>query len=492
MPFSFTVSEQQRSFRQPINMIGVSPYYKWFTLHLGYQNLSFGQYTLAGNTMLGAGFEIKHPKGLYAGFMTGRFNKAIDYDPDPNEISQGYVVLPEYKRTGNSFKLGYVTDSTCLAISFLKAADDEKSINKLQADSLKINPAQNVVIGLSAQHYFTKKLVVNIEYGNSVYTQNMNDSGPASDLGVIGKGLSGMLVTNGSTISSQAFESSFAYKEKWYGVRFRYKRIGDGYQTMGAYYFQNDVRNITLEPWVQLWKKMLRINASAGIQKNNLKNESGIKSERTVKSLRINFRPAKFYLLNATYSNYEIDRTRHIERLDSIYQQSSTTKNFGFNQNFNFNGEKHQHMIMTGYNYMQLTNADSIQASYSDYHSNTFMVSYQYGYQPMNINMDISYNYNEFKMQSTSDKTTGIDAGFYKSLFKNNLKISLNQSWNKQFASDEPYRQIQRTRAKVTYRIDKRKHYFTLRYDFTKAKGLAENVKDYKLRTIDFGYQYNF
>ena len=35
LPFSFTVSEKERSFRQPFNQFGVSPEYKWVKLHLG-------------------------------------------------------------------------------------------------------------------------------------------------------------------------------------------------------------------------------------------------------------------------------------------------------------------------------------------------------------------------------------------------------------------------------------------------------------------------
>src|SRR4051812_8689127 len=53
IPLSFTVSEQDRSFSQPFNQFGLSPRYKWLTLHFGYRNLSFSPYTLDGYTMLG-------------------------------------------------------------------------------------------------------------------------------------------------------------------------------------------------------------------------------------------------------------------------------------------------------------------------------------------------------------------------------------------------------------------------------------------------------
>src|SRR5208283_2880744 len=58
IPFIFTYSEQERLLRQPFNQFGISPKYKWITLHVGYQNLNYSQFTLAGHTILGAGVDL--------------------------------------------------------------------------------------------------------------------------------------------------------------------------------------------------------------------------------------------------------------------------------------------------------------------------------------------------------------------------------------------------------------------------------------------------
>ena len=63
---SFVVSEQQRSVRQPFNQFGLSPTYKWLTVHAGYRNLTWSSFTLAGHTILGAGFEVMGPKSTSA------------------------------------------------------------------------------------------------------------------------------------------------------------------------------------------------------------------------------------------------------------------------------------------------------------------------------------------------------------------------------------------------------------------------------------------
>ena len=72
MPFSFSwYNNNKAGFHQPFNQFGISPTYKWLTLHLGYRNLSFSEFTLSGYTFLGAGVEAKPGKfrlGRLVGF----------------------------------------------------------------------------------------------------------------------------------------------------------------------------------------------------------------------------------------------------------------------------------------------------------------------------------------------------------------------------------------------------------------------------------------
>lgn len=79
IPLSFTYSEQDRSFRQPFNQFGMSPYYKWITIHAGYWNVNYSQFTLAGHTFLGAGIELR-PGIFRFDIISGRFNRAITVD----------------------------------------------------------------------------------------------------------------------------------------------------------------------------------------------------------------------------------------------------------------------------------------------------------------------------------------------------------------------------------------------------------------------------
>src|SRR5579872_5378174 len=101
MPLNFTVSQQENSLSQPFHQFGISPHYKWITVHLGYRSISFSPYTLAGYTMLGAGFEL-HPGKFRAGFMYGRLNRATALDTSTQSL-----VPVSFTRKAFAARIGY-------------------------------------------------------------------------------------------------------------------------------------------------------------------------------------------------------------------------------------------------------------------------------------------------------------------------------------------------------------------------------------------------
>lgn len=491
IPLSLTISDQNKSYSQPLNTIGASPYYKWLTLHLGYRTLQFGKYTLSGNTMLGAGFEINHPSGLQFGFVSGRFNKAINYEYDEDEEETS--VTPEYKQTGSCLKLGYAKQGNFITFSVLKGHDHENSISSEAIDSLNIYPEENVVLGLSGKYTFKKKLTFQLEMGNSLYTNNIYDTtGAVTNNNFIGERLSGLITTNASTINATAIEAKLTYKEKLYGAKLKFKRIGDDYQSMGTYYFQNDVQNITISPWVALWKKKLRVNASVGVQKNNLTSSTGTKSTRLIKSLKVNVRPVKWYSLNAAYSDYETEKIRRIERLDSIYQQTQTTQRINLNQFVNFTTGNHNHSIMANYSLQKMESMDERITTSTTYNSQTLMVGYNYTYNPIMLNADISYNYSGYETNGEADKTTGWDFGLSKRMLDKKLRLNFDYSRDKQFEADAATREIERIKFKATWQVVKRKHYINFRFTNKAVNALEEDGTSYTTRLFNFGYQYRF
>ena len=117
MPVNFSISEEDRSVSQPFNQFGISPHYKWITVHLGYQNVNFSPYTLAGYTMLGAGVELT-PGKFRLGFMYWRLNRATTIDTTTQSLAP-----ISFSRKAFAVKIGYGTEK-----SFIDFSIDRKSV----------------------------------------------------------------------------------------------------------------------------------------------------------------------------------------------------------------------------------------------------------------------------------------------------------------------------------------------------------------------------
>jgi len=247
LPFAITVSEQQRDTRQPFNQFGVSPKYKYVQLHAGYRNVTFSPYTLAGYTMLGGGVELTPGKFRF-GFMYGRMNKATAID-----TATGTVKPYSFSRMGYAAKLGFGTDEKHFEISYLSAKDDSNSVNKNIPDSMRtVTPASNSVVGIKFAHLIAKHIFIEADGGASVYTYNL---GSKIDLKTdvddkISAYTKEFVTFNTSTIGVNAttqvnfaYSGSIGYKAKDWTVKVSYRHIDPDFQSMGAYFFQNDIEN---------------------------------------------------------------------------------------------------------------------------------------------------------------------------------------------------------------------------------------------------------
>jgi len=78
---TFTYSETGRSLSHPYhyNFTGASPYYKWATMHVGFRNLNFSEYTVSGVMFNGVGLELNLGKFRFGAFY-GVFNPAVEVD----------------------------------------------------------------------------------------------------------------------------------------------------------------------------------------------------------------------------------------------------------------------------------------------------------------------------------------------------------------------------------------------------------------------------
>jgi hypothetical protein len=174
VPFSFVLSEQERSFRQPFDQFGLSPNWRWATAHLGYRNITWSPYTLAGQTFFGAGLEL-NPGWLRLGAMYGRFRRAVSEDTiaaPPGSVEQ----TPAYRRAGYALKLGVGRPASYFDLIFLKAADDSLSLPNRPVKT-DIMPAENAAFGISARQGIGQVLSLDLDLAASIMNRDQASTG---------------------------------------------------------------------------------------------------------------------------------------------------------------------------------------------------------------------------------------------------------------------------------------------------------------------------
>lgn len=305
VPFSFLFSNFENRYYQPFNQYGISPRYKWATIHAGYRNVHFSPFTLAGYRMLGGGFEL-NPKKLRLGFMYGRLNRSAAIDSAQFANPLAFRPTEYYTRMSYAAKVGIGSEKNYVDISYLKGWDKMESINPKLRDS--VAPAENNVIGLSWRITFLKKFSWQTDVGLSHYT---NDVGAekiqldSSDPKILRR------LTNyfDTRISSQvlgAGETRLAFNHSLFGLAVIYRWIDPQYKSMGAYFFQSDIQQLSFMPSVRLYKGRLLINGSVGMQQDNLYRQKLATSQRFTGNANINFNPNNWFGLNLNYTNFGI------------------------------------------------------------------------------------------------------------------------------------------------------------------------------------------
>ncbi len=497
-PISFNFNNRDNNI-QPPSTIGASPYYKWLTLHLGYRNINFSRYTLAGHLILGGGLEVKHPSGIRGGLMHGRLNKASGMHINPIDSTIDFRRRPMYKRIGTAFKLGYGTDSNYVDVIYFRSKDFVGSIDSSVNRYFNILPGENTIISLTSGQHFLDKFFFEIELAQSVLTENSVESSDTIDHGFWENSLGKSISINSSTRSGRAMESILSYDNEKYGAKLRYKSIGKDFESFGMYYVQKDIRNITFEPWLKAWDRKLDIKASLGHQAYNKSDNNKLKSNRLITSVKTSYRPFKTYRINGHFTNYSVEQerkkivydTNYSSAIDSLYSVSHTTSGWGIMQMLNIQGQNIMQNIVVNYTHRKLQYDDDELGNTSNFTSNMLFVNYMFNYLPFNINTTISYNYSNFVLSSGNSVTKGPGIIITKALLKRTLRLSINYNINTRLLDEKEQQKINKVSFRATYRL-KKNHRFIADVKLKKVTNARNNELSYNENIFDIRYLYRF
>ncbi|GAB3249360.1 hypothetical protein GCM10027347_06400 [Larkinella harenae] len=487
LPFSVVLGNQGNSFRQPFNQFGVSPTYKWATVHAGYRNVSFSPFTLAGHTFLGGGFEL-NPGKLRLGAVYGRFNKAISTNlVEPN-------ILPAYQRTGYALKLGYGKPGNYVDLLMLRAKDDSSSIFSVpQSATQTVTPAENLVVGVTSRLLMIKHWIVELDAAVSAYTRDIRSS-PVSAEGsnALTRLFGRMFTARLSTQLTQATQAAIGYRTKNAGIKLQYKRIDPSFQTMGAYYFQSDIESYALAPNLTLLKGQLRLSGSYGVQFDNLAKNKDARTGRRIGSFMASYNPVTQFGLDLQLSNYGISQQTGIRPLIDTIRLAQNNFSATINTRYTLQNEEVVNLFTLSATRQQLSDLNAHTAAFTNNTNTNLNLGYFYQRVKTGLGANLTVSYTQ------ADLAMGLQTTFYgptlgltKSFLVNKLSTALNASYliNRQtnLPGETLTGQIINASANAGYQLGKRQNLSLQLLYLNSNTGLAEQRYNEFRGTLGYG-----
>lgn len=449
-PFSVVVSDQQRSYTQPFNQYGISPTYKWITVHAGWRSLEFSPFTLAGHNFLGGGVEL-NPGKLRLGFVYGRFNKAIEEDlTQPLALAQ----QPAYKRTGYSAKVGLGTERNHVDVIFLNAKDDVNSLNNPVSTGI-LTPSENMVLGLSSKFSFLKRFVWDMDVSGSIYTRNLlSDTVKNLKLDKVDF-IKNLVTLNSSTQLLTAGQTSLGYNAANYNIKIKYRRVDPDYKSMGAYYFETDVQNYTLEGMVRLLKGQLQVGGSFGLQNDNILKDKSVRSNRKIGSVNVSYnKPA--YGIDLRYTNFGITQDRGLNPIIDQFRVARVNHNLSSVFRYNIISEAISHGFIFVGNLQSLVDLNDFTKPNTKSNSKTANVSYQLDLPKKAFGINGNMNYTIAEISGGNSVFYGPTIGINQSFLKSKLGLNAAASYQWQRTNQVATGNIISLNLNTSYKISQR------------------------------------
>ncbi len=490
IPFSFSYSNQKFNNSNPFsfNRLSAHPSYKWVTAHLGDVNMTFSPYTLNGHQFTGVGFDLTPAGKWKLSTMYGRLLKQSEYNTESPEP------VPAYKRMGYGFKAGYDNQKARIAFTLFKAKDEENSIKEPVPVELELQAKENVVLSIDGGIKIFDEGEINIEAAASSITEDLN----GTDEGANGGLFSLLMDTNVTTSTYKAYNVSFSYPVGKGTLGVGYEYVDPEYRTFGAYFFNNDLENFTVNAYQSIFNNKVNITFNGGLQRDDLNNTKNSQLQRVVTAVNVNYNASEKLTIATAYSNFQsytniknqfdyINEVSQFDNLDTLnFQQISqnVTINVNYllknsetnNQNISFNGSINNAVNKQG--------GHVVENGTSNFYNGN--VAYSLGYPASQFSLSGSVNLNYSKVGESTSTTYGPILSTSKSFFDKSLRTSGSLSYNLSHVNGEKQSEVANLRLGGNYSI-KKKHNFSLNLLTQYRKNNSDSHVEF---TAIFGYNY--
>ncbi|MDY0779357.1 hypothetical protein [Tenacibaculum sp. IB213877] len=493
IPVSYSYSNQGEDLEYQLpfnfNRLSLHPKYKWVQGHIGDVSMSFSPYTLAGHQFTGGGVDLTPKGGFTFSAMYGRLLKATE--DDGNEQT-----LPAYRRIGYGAKVSYQKEKYSIDMVGFYAKDDMNSISSIPEEK-QILPKENLVLSIGGSVTVMEGLRFKGEYASTAITQDLRAQKVDYN-----NGLASLLFNNrASTEFYEAFKTEMEYSFDKYRFGVAYERIDPGYQTLGAYYFNNDFENITLNGVTSLYNNKINLSFNIGFQRDDLAKQKQTATTRTIGSVNATYALNKKVNISGSYSNFTtftnnrldqfevINDDNLLDNQDELFNYKQLSQNANVNVNYIIESSKKRSQNLNA-NYSLATVANEENGVVRLGNGSTFHnvnASYTIGLPDKKINITSAINGTYNTIGRDESHTWGPTLAVNKKFFKDKLNTTFSTSYNKS-KSETSEASATNFRVNANYAY-KEKHNFNLNAIQLFRANTSRNTQDL---TVTFGYNYAF
>jgi hypothetical protein len=494
VPLSFSVSNQNVSFQQPFNQYSLHPTYKWITAHVGYTSMTFSPYTLNGHLFRGVGVDLTPYEKLKISIMYGRLQKAVQPD---SLIEQNQ---PAFKRMGYGCKVNYGDAIKFIEFTTFRAKDDLSSIAYIPEEE-NILPQENLTFSLSGGISLFKTLQLNATWASTGITRDIRAE--ETEGKPVYKSVGNLFTPRIASSYYQAIKTSVMYQGIGYTVGLGYERIDPEYRTLGAYYFNNDLENITINGATALAGGKITLSANTGTQRDNLDGAKITTMRRWVSALNVGFVPNEKLNLSGSYSNFQtftnirsqfvnINQLTPYDNLDTL-NFTQISQNVMLSGNYLLPGKEDRRKSISAN--LSIMKAADKQGETTQNSGSTFYnlnAAYNLNLVPKNLTISGAFNYSLNESMDLRSSTLGPSVSVSKSLMDKKMRITGSCSANNSYTSGALTNTVMTFRASGGYTM-KQKHNLNLNLVTLNRTVKQENGSDdFNEFTATLGYSYSF
>lgn len=415
MPITAVYSKQRKNINIPFQRYGASPTWDWGRAHVGDRSLNFSNYALGGANFRGAGLEL-FPSILRFGVMYGRFQAAREENVEER-------IRASYKRMGAGIKFGLGTDRNFVDITAFRATDDTLSIEN-PITGTQIAPQENVVLALNSRFSLGEQVELFAEGGISGL--NRDSRLPDIDTEGVPSFLTNIFTPKESTQASTALRVGADIRAPLGGVRVEFSRIDPDFQSLGSYYFTNDIQNITISPRLVLGKGKINLSGSGGISRNNIGGDLQETTHRLVGNGNLTVRFNRAFSVSAQYGNFSNDLRNGIREITDSTRVKDISQNFSISPRISFGSGSLKHNLSARVFGQSFTQVSEFTLDERDSKSNNISLSYSLNATGSNFQFRLTGNRYNSEAGERESKASGVFATVNKGLFDRKLNLGFN------------------------------------------------------------------